>query len=67
MILRRNNYQSRPLENCHEGKGRVWFAELLADYNKPDAGLYLSMTTSLSPALPLGNIPTRVMRKSMSF
>ncbi|MDD4892145.1 MAG: cupin domain-containing protein [Phycisphaerae bacterium] len=54
MILRRNAVQSRRVENCHEGRGVLWFTELLADYRKTTAGFKYIHDNVLEPGASIG-------------
>jgi mannose-6-phosphate isomerase-like protein (cupin superfamily) len=41
MILKKNKDNLSQRENCHQGTGKFWCSELLADYQKKGAGFKL--------------------------
>jgi mannose-6-phosphate isomerase-like protein (cupin superfamily) len=54
MILRRREHPAKKIVDCHEGKGILWCAKMLADYEKTDSGFKYTHDNHLDPGTSIG-------------
>ncbi len=54
MLLRRTAENLKRLTDCHEGQGALWCSELLADYEKKDAGFAFIHDNVIEPGATIG-------------
>lgn len=54
MIIERNARSSKKIVDCHEGRGVLWCAEILADYRKAGSGFKYIHDNCLEPGASIG-------------
>ncbi len=54
MLIRRAEHRARRVENCHEGTGRLWMTELLANDDRSGPGFAFVHEIAVEPGATIG-------------